>query len=142
MGKLKLPRLIGNGMILQQKKKVRIWGEDEPGRKVSVSFLGTEYTTETDESGAWEVWLNETEAGDSYQMFVKDSAGEEWVISDVAVGDVWFCTGQSNMELPITRVMDRYPEEISKCTNANIRTFKIIERREFHGPLSSSFSGP
>ena len=141
MGKLKLPRLIGNGMILQQKKKVRIWGEDEPGRKISVSFLGTEYTTETDESGAWEVWLNETDAGDSYQMFVKDSAGEEWVISDVAVGDVWFCTGQSNMELPITRVMDRYPEEISKCMNANIRTFKIIERREFHGPLKELESG-
>lgn len=141
MGKLKLPRLIGNGMILQQKKKVRIWGEDEPGRRVSVSFLGMEYSTEVDESGAWEVCLDEMDAGDSYQMLIKDTAGEEWVISNVAIGDVWFCTGQSNMELPVSRVMDRYPEEIKTCSNANIRTFKIVERREFHGPLKELESG-
>lgn len=141
MEKLKLPRLIGNGMILQQKKKVHIWGEDEPGRKISVSFLGTEYTADVDEGGTWEVYLNEMDAGSPYQMHIRDDAGEERIISDIAIGDVWICAGQSNMELPINRVMDRYPQEIKTCANADIRTFKIIERREFHGPLKDLESG-
>lgn len=49
MKTFKLPRLISDGMVLQQKKRVRIWGEDEPGRKVTVSFLQEEYGSDTDE---------------------------------------------------------------------------------------------
>lgn len=141
MGRLKLPRLIGNGMILQQKKKARIWGEDAPGRTVTVSFLGREYAAAVDGSGVWEVRLDEMNAGGPYQMLIGDSAGEARSIENIAIGDVWFCTGQSNMELPINRVMDHYPEEINICANPNIRTFKITERREFHGPLRELESG-
>ncbi len=141
MGKLRLPRLIGDGMILQQKKKARIWGEDEPGRTVTVSFLGTDYTSKTDESGAWEVFLAETEPGGAYQMTVRDDAGEERTIDDILVGDVFLCSGQSNMELPIARVMDQYPDEIKTCANPKIRTFKIIEHPVFQGPLKETESG-
>lgn len=144
MGKLKLPRLISNGMVLQQKKEVRIWGEDEPGRKVTVSFLGTEYTADVDEAGEWEVFLHktkETDTGGKYRMVIRDDAGEESVLEDILIGNVWICAGQSNMELPINRVMDRYPEEKSKCANADIRTFKITECRNFHGPLKDHESG-
>lgn len=144
MGELKLPRLISNGMVLQQKKKVRIWGEDEPGRKVTVSFLGKEYMADVNESGDWEVFLQETkktDIGGAYRMNVCDDAGEEIVLEDILIGDVWICAGQSNMELPINRVMDRYPEEINNCANTDIRTFKIIECRDFHGPLKDHKSG-
>ena len=51
MKKLRLPRLISSGMVLQQKKRVRIWGFDEPGRKVVISFLGKEYEAIADEAG-------------------------------------------------------------------------------------------
>lgn len=141
MEKLKLPRLISDGMILQQKKKVRVWGEDEPGRMVTVSFLGADYTSDVDEDGAWQVFLNETEAGGAYQMKIRDDAGEEREIDDILVGDVFLCSGQSNMELPIARVMDQYPDEIHTCADPKLRTFKIIERREFHGPLKELESG-
>lgn len=141
MGKLKLPRLLSDGMILQQKKKVRIWGEDEPGRKVTVSLLGADYTTEADADGAWQVFLDEMQAGGAYQMKIWDDAGEERTVDDILIGDVFLCSGQSNMELPIARVMDQYPEEIKTCANPKIRTFKIIERPEFHGPLKDTESG-
>lgn len=141
MGKLRLPRLLGDGMILQQKKRVRVWGEDEPGRTVTVSFLGTDYTSEVDESGTWQVFLAETEAGGAYQMTVRDDAGEKRTIDDILVGDVFLCSGQSNMELPIARVMDQYPDEIKTCADTKIRTFKIIEHPVFQGPLKETESG-
>ncbi len=141
MEKLKLPRLISDGMILQQKKKVRIWGEDEPGRKVTVSFLGTDYTADVNEDGAWQIFLTQMDAGGAYQMKIRDDAGEERTIQNILIGDVFMCSGQSNMELPIARVMDQYPDEIKTCTNTKIRTFKIMERPEFHGPLKETESG-
>lgn len=141
MGKLKLPRLISNGMIVQQKKSVRIWGMDEPGRTVTVTFLDMEYSGQVSEAGEWEIFTRPADAGSGYQMQIRDDAGEEKRIDDIAVGDVFFCSGQSNMELHIERVMDRYPEEIGKCANKDIRTFKIIENPEFHGPLADHKSG-
>lgn len=141
MGRLKLPRLISDGMVLQQKKRVRIWGEDEPGRTVTVTFLETEYSAKVSEAGEWEIFTGPTDAGSGYQIEIRDDAGEERVIHDVAIGDVFFCSGQSNMELPIERVMDRYPEEIGQCANKDIRTFKIIENPEFQGPLKDHKSG-
>ncbi len=141
MGKLKLPRLISDGMVLQQKKPVRIWGEDEPGRTVTVMFLETEYKGKVSETGEWEIFTDQADAGSGYQIEIRDDAGEERVICDVAIGDVFFCSGQSNMELHIERVMDRYPEEIGHCANKDIRTFKITENPEFHELLKDHKSG-
>ena len=141
MSEWKLPRLISNGMVLQQKKRVRIWGFDKPGRKVMVAFLGEEYVALTDREGVWEIWMQETEAGGPYAMDIRDDAGNETVIKDILVGDVWICAGQSNMELPMERVKDRYPKEIADCTNPAIRTFKITEHADFHAPLADHLTG-
>lgn len=141
MGAFKLPRLISDGMVLQQKKKVRIWGWDEPGKKVMVSFLGEEEVAVTDTMGRWELWLRTLEPGGPYCMHISDESGMEAVLTDVWVGDVWMCSGQSNMELPMRRVKDRYPEEIRNCRNPAIRTFKITEHTDYHGPLSDHLSG-
>ena len=141
MERLQLPRLLSDGMVLQQKKRVRIWGEDEPGRRVTVSFLGKDYSEKVNSDGTWEIFMEQADTGSDYQMLIADDAGEEHVNRDVAVGDVFICSGQSNMELPISRVMDRYPEEMARCDNPLIRTFKIIENAEFHGPLKDHKSG-
>lgn len=141
MNTLALPRLISDGMILQQKKKVHIWGWDEPGRKITVSFLDRAYSCEADENGGWEVFLDEQTPGGPYEMRILDSAGEERNLRDVLVGDVWMCSGQSNMELPMRRVLDRYPCEPEQCDNTFIRTFKIIEKSDFHGPRQELESG-
>ncbi len=141
MKKLKLPRLISDGLVLQQKKEVHIWGWDEPGRRVMISFLGEEKVTLTEESGEWEVWLYLAEPGGPYNMKISDDAGEEIILADVWVGDVWMCSGQSNMELPMERVKDLYSKEIEECKNPAIRTFKITEHADFHAPLSNHLSG-
>lgn len=146
MCELTLPRLISDGMILQQKKKVRIWGWDEPGRKVSVSFLGSAYDCETGINGGWEVFLKEMKPGGPYEMQIADDAGEEKQIRGILVGDVWMCSGQSNMELPMRRVIDRYPQELIRFEEEEsggmpIRTFKITEKSDFHGPLEELESG-
>ena len=141
MSRWKLPRLISDGMVLQQKKKIRIWGFDEPGRQITVSFLGEEYISITDKDGIWETWLKETEPGGPHIMYIRDDAGNETAIADILVGDVWICAGQSNMELPMERVKDRYQEEIAACENPAIRTFKITEHADFHAPLKDHLTG-
>lgn len=75
MGKLKLPRLLSDGMVLQQKKNVRIWGEDEPGRTVTVSFLGREYNGEVNAAGEWEIHIQPADACAACQMLIRDDAG-------------------------------------------------------------------
>ena len=85
--------------------------------------------------------MQETEAGGPYAMDIRDDAGNETVIKDILVGDVWICAGQSNMELPMERVKDRYPKEIADCTNPAIRTFKITEHADFHAPPCGSSDG-
>lgn len=141
MEELKLSRLISDGMILQQRKKCKIWGFDVPGRKVMVSFLGEEYVTAADEKGNWEVELKEQDWGGPYVMLISDDAGNEKIIENILIGEVWFCSGQSNMELPMERVKDKYPEEIRACANSAIRTFKITEHADFHGPLQDVLTG-
>jgi len=137
----KLPRLISDGMVLAQKQKCRIWGWDAPGRKVSVSFLDEEYHTITDTEGRWQLQIQEHASGGPYVMRIYDDAGNESVIDNVLIGDVWFCSGQSNMELPMERVKDMYPEEIINCNNPFIRTFKIVENVDYNGPLEELQTG-
>lgn len=141
MGELRLPRLISDGMILQQKKQIKMWGFDRPGRKVMLSFLGEEYVAVADGQGRFEAVLPPMEPGGPYNLYIGNENGEEIVVTDILIGDVWLCAGQSNMELPMERVKDRYPEEIRECSEPFIRTFKVIEHSDFHGPLRELQSG-
>ena len=141
MNKWKLPRLISNGMILAQKQKCRIWGWDTPGRKVTVSFLDEEYHTITDAEGRWQLQMREHTSGGPYVMRIYDDAGNESVIDNILIGDVWFCSGQSNMELPMERVKDVFPEEFIHCNTPFIRAFKIVEHVDYHGPLEELQTG-
>lgn len=141
MNNLRLPRLISDGMILQREQNSRIWGWDAPGRKITVSFLGTDHETVTDETGEWQVKLPAVTVGGPYTMVIRDDAGSEFLIQNILVGDVWFCSGQSNMELPMDRVKDAYPKEVQNCTNPAIRTFKIVEHVDFHAPLKELLTG-
>lgn len=141
MNELRLPRLISDGMVLQQKKRVRIWGFDEPGRRVVISFLQKEYEAAVDKEGYFEIFLEGLKAGGPYRMVFRDDAGGEITVENILIGDVWMCSGQSNMELPMMRVRDRYPKEIADCDNDCIRTFKITEHADFHGPAADHLTG-
>lgn len=141
MNELKLPRLVSDHMVLQRNKKVHIWGYDRPGRRVMISFRGEEYLAVTDEKGYFETELSVQTAGGPFSMLFKDDEGNEAAVVDVMVGEVWYCSGQSNMELPMDRVKDMFPEDVVSCRNPYVRTFKITENGVFTGPLKEPETG-
>lgn len=98
---LQLPSLIGDNMLLQQKTDARIWGKAAPGSKINVSASwNAKGLTHTGKDGRWSVVLPTPEAGGPYTISI--SASDTAItINNVAVGEVWFCSGQSNMEMPV-----------------------------------------
>ena len=136
---LRLPRLISDGMVLQRNAPVRIWGWAPPGRTVSVRFLGRELRADADASGKWETVLPETEAGGPYEMEIE--ADRRIVVKNILVGEVWVCSGQSNMELPVDRVKDHYPEEIAASENPLIRLFYVEKEYDFQKERTDLHSG-
>ena len=109
MGKLVLPKIISDGMVIQRRKRIHIWGWDEPGRGIEVRLDNLMSTGRADERGRFDIYLSAKESGGPYELIVSDDKDEEIAVKDVMIGIVWLATGQSNMELPIARVKDRYP---------------------------------
>lgn len=132
LGELKLPKLVSDGMVLQRDADVRIWGWASPDEKVSVKFLGSEYYTTADADGNWQIVLSDLPAGGPYEMQI--SSGEFITLHDILVGDVWVCSGQSNMELPIGRVIWNYADELNNYNNPNIRQFYVPQKYDFKAP--------
>jgi sialate O-acetylesterase len=129
---LKLPRLVSNGMVLQRLEPIKVWGWDTPGQKIKIEFLGKDYTSETSSDGTWTISLPKIDAGGPYEMTI---AGSSIVtLQDILVGDVWLCSGQSNMELPLRRVKPLYESEISEVNNQFIRQFEVQDRFNFKHP--------
>lgn len=105
VGKVRLPKLISDCMVLQRDVDLKLWGWADAGTKVTVRFNGNYFETETDANGEWQVVLPPQKAGGPYLLEVN-----EMVIRDVLVGDVWLCSGQSNQETPIHRLTEMFPE--------------------------------
>ncbi|RZK24677.1 MAG: sialate O-acetylesterase [Hymenobacter sp.] len=132
LAQVRLPRLVSDGMVLQREQPVRLWGWAKPGEAVALTFQGQTYRATTAPSGQWHVQLPALQAGGPYDLTIK--ASNELAVKDILVGDVWLCSGQSNMETPMSRVRDRYPQVIAQATNPRIRQFEV--------PLTYAFSGP
>ena len=93
---VKLPTVIGDHMVLQQKQENPIWGWDTPGTEVTVTFAGKTHTAKADAEGKWTVKLDAQPANDQGQtMTVKGTSTKE--VTDILIGEVWMCSGQSNM---------------------------------------------
>lgn len=138
-GQVRLPRLISNGMVLQRDAELKIWGWAAPGEPVTVEFGGKKYETRTDESGSWIVTLSPMNAGGPHTMRI--SASNTITLSDILTGDVWLCSGQSNMELPVRRVRPLYEPEIAAAENKNIRSFIVPKVFVFNKPLDDLSAG-
>jgi sialate O-acetylesterase len=128
-GQVRLPRLISDGMVLQRDARLRIWGWASPGEEVTISFGGNSYRTSTDASGEWMVVMEPMKAGGPYSMKVEGT--NSITVEDILVGDVWLCSGQSNMELPVRRVSPLYVTEIAEAHNDQIRTFTVPKYYSF-----------
>ncbi len=130
MGKIWLSALISDGMVLQRETENVIWGFAEAGRSIRL-FLGS-YQTEAraGEDGYFQVKLPQMPASGPWTLQLSD--GEDFVtVRDVLFGDVFLLGGQSNMELPVARVMERFGEEIRHTVKPDIRMFEVPKEYAF-----------
>ena len=101
---LKLPTVIGDNMVLQRDQDLKIWGWDEPGQEVSVSIAGQSVKGKANDKGRWEITLKPLKTNAKpQQMTVSGSGGKTIKVSNILVGEVWVCSGQSNMAFTVGR---------------------------------------
>lgn len=102
---VKLPALLGSNMVLQRNTEVNFWGEASPRSRVllTASWDGRTYDAKADAEGRWAMKIATGEAGGPYTVTVSD--GKEVVLDNVMLGEVWVCSGQSNMEMPVSGFM-------------------------------------
>ena len=136
---LRLPPLISSGMVLQRDVELHIWGWADPGERIDVRFAGSAYQTVADQAGTWKLQLPPQKAGGPYDMIVRGNT--EITVSDVMIGDVWVCSGQSNMELKMKRVRLLYEREMATADNPNIRHFEVPQEYNFSGPQTEMWGG-
>jgi sialate O-acetylesterase len=119
-------RLFSDHMVLQQLAQVKIWGTANPNEKVIISFNGQDTLVTANATGKWEGVLNTPAAGGPYTIEIRAEAGEPKItLADVLVGEVWICSGQSNMEWPIEKA-DSPEREIAGAKDyPNIRLFNV-----------------
>lgn len=119
---IRLPSVIGSNMVLQRDIPAPIWGWADPGEKVRVVLGLQDITTAADSTGAWMVKLSPLSAGGPFELTV---SGKNTVkLTNVMAGEVWVCSGQSNMEMRVCHVNDA-PNEVASALNRNIRLFQV-----------------
>lgn len=123
--KITLPSVIGDNMVLQQKTDAALWGKADPGSNVTIKASWAEKAVSVTASadGRWEARIATPEAGGPYTLEISD--GEAVVLNDILVGEVWFCSGQSNMEMPV-KGFDNQPVEGSADIIMNARPDRPI----------------
>ena len=137
--RVKLPRLVSDGMILQRNTQVKIWGWAGKDEKISVHFMNSTYNTVADNKGDWNIDLPKLKAGGPYdlQIYASDSI----TIHNIMIGDVWICSGQSNMEHTMGSFSWVYPDVIANSTNKYIREFNVPETYNFISPQKDFIGG-
>lgn len=118
--------LFGDHAVLQRDKPVAVWGTATPGEKVKVTFNSNSAEVTADANGRWLAHLPALRGGEAGDL-VFEGGGARVVSTDVLVGDVWLCTGQSNMEWPL-RKSDNAADEIAAANYPRIRHFKVLPR--------------
>ena len=126
--KITLPSLLGNNMVLQQQSLVKLWGGAKPSSQVSVitSWNDKTYSTNSDSQGKWTVNVSTHVAGGPYQITISD--GEKITLKNILLGEVWVCSGQSNMGMALkgnSSPILNSNEIILTADNPSLRLFKV-----------------
>ena len=131
--KVQLPQLFQPGMVLQRGKPIPVWGKADANEQVTVRWQKKLYTTTASADGRWRIDLPKTKPGGPYVLEVKGEGQEAMEITDVLVGDVWLCSGQSNIDVTIERVYPQYVDEIEHFDNSKVRLFRVQNETNTHG---------
>lgn len=122
-----LPSIFTDNMVLQQKTEITFYGVATKNKQLTVKtgWNRKEYHAETDEQGKWSLKISTPVAGGPYEITFSD--GDKLQLKNVMIGEVWFCSGQSNMEMPVAgwgKVMN-YEQEIAQAAYPSIRLFQV-----------------
>jgi sialate O-acetylesterase len=142
--KILLPQIIASNMVLQSGKEINIWGFASAGEQVTVKFAGQTCKAITDQTGKWSVHLSPLKTSWKPQAMVI-SGSSTITLSNILVGEVWVCSGQSNMEYPMRKLIKipkpknenlGFPsDEVAKANNSLIRIF-LVNRKALTKPDS------
>jgi len=156
---IRLPNIIGSNMVLQRNQAVPVWGWASPGKMVKVKFSGQEKTAAADDKGYFKIILSPLKTSDKPQVMTITSDTSAIHLSNILVGEVWLCSGQSNMEYTMklsnakpVRGIDSAELELSNH-NPQIRLFKVEKKlslpdvtttgwNESEGEALAAFSAP
>ena len=136
---VRLPRFISSGMVLQRGDTARVWGWADANTAIKVQFAGKKFNAVADADGRWSVAIPTTAkklTGGPYKMTIN-----ELTLDDIWVGDVWLCSGQSNMDLHIARLEDLYKDETDRDSNPAIhlvqmgRTPQVVDPQDDVVPM-------
>ncbi len=131
--KVLMPSVFGNGMVLQRDLAVPVWGWDSPGQVVIVSFAGQTRETTADKTGRWMVRLEPVPASNEGRS-LKVQGSSQLAIEDVLVGDVYVCSGQSNMEWTVSGSLNG-KQEVSRANHPDLRLFNVPAHETSPVPL-------
>lgn len=121
---VRLPAIIGSHMVLQQNTEAKLWGWCDPAEKIEIrtSWDTASYTTRGLSDATWQVTIKTPAGGGPFRIYI--NGNNTLVIDDVMIGEVWLCSGQSNMEWAPAWGLP-YEKEVATATNKNIRFFHV-----------------
>jgi sialate O-acetylesterase len=132
VAQVKLPQLVRDSMILQRDAEINIWGWASKDEKITVSFNQKKYTTKATTAGKWKMVLAPMKAGGPYSMII--SGKNKITLKEILIGDVWFCSGQSNMVHQMNIHDVTYANDIATANYPQIRQFLIPTLTSLQGP--------
>jgi sialate O-acetylesterase len=125
MANVSLPNIFGDNMVLQRNSEVKIWGWASPKEEIKLvsGWNNQEYKTVANNQAKWELVIKTPEAGGPFTISIKGY--NEVILKNILIGEVWLCSGQSNMEMSASWGIDDGEEEAKNATNPNIRFFTV-----------------
>ncbi|MGQ7946159.1 sialate O-acetylesterase [Flavobacterium sp. WC2509] len=145
---IELPKVISDNMILQRDKAVIIWGKAKPYENITVKFKKQSKKTKADAQGKWQLALDPLAASDIPSLMEINGGEESITLKNILIGDVWICSGQSNMEYPLDRSLNKYTapekgvdaatEELAELkSKSNKIRYIFAEKQRTNGDLKS-----
>ncbi len=136
---LTVHKVYSSHMVLQRGKPIFICGNASPGETVSGRFNGISRSCKADEKGAWRLEFPAMPAGGPYELFLQGDSGQTIMLNDVMIGEVWLCSGQSNMEMPLWSAGEFWraanaAEESAKANYPDIRLFQTYRHAAAQAP--------
>ena len=134
-----LPKILGHSMVLQHGQPVAIWGWADKGQQIAVRFNNQKKTTVADPNGAWKLYLDPLKASITEASLFVNAGKENIELEHILVGEVWLCSGQSNMEFAMRKLAKLKPpvganwpvNEVADAKNKAIRIF-LVERKKMN----------